>query len=71
MIRSKLNLTLLCNEREIMQIRVGCGVAFELGQATPVIVILNVHSSRVPYLERPDDLNTNSTHDCADLFSMN
>ncbi|WP_201863390.1 hypothetical protein [Microvirga soli] len=46
-----------------MQIRVGCGVAYELGQATPVIAILNVHSSRVSYLERPDDLITNSTHD--------
>jgi hypothetical protein len=63
MIRSKPNLTLRCNAREIMQIRVGCGVANELGQATPVIVILNVHSSRVSYLERPDDLITNSTHD--------
>ncbi|MBL0406698.1 hypothetical protein JKG68_22370 [Microvirga aerilata] len=45
-----------------MQIRVGCGVAYELGQATPVTVILNVHSSGVSYLERPDDLITNSTH---------
>lgn len=62
MIRSKPNLTLRCNAKEIMQIRVGCGVAYELGQATPVTVILNVHSSGVSYLERPDDLITNSTH---------
>jgi transglutaminase-like putative cysteine protease len=39
-----------------MRIRVGCEVSFELPQTTPMIVMLNVHFSRVPDLERPDHL---------------
>ena len=41
-----------------MRIRVGCEMTYELGQATPMIAILNVHSSRVSDLERPDYLIT-------------
>jgi hypothetical protein len=37
-----------------MRIRVGCEMAYELGQVTPMIVTLNVHSSRVSDLERLD-----------------
>jgi hypothetical protein len=63
MIRSTPNLTLLCNEGEIMRLRVGCGMAYELWQAMPIIASLNVHSSRVSGSERPDYLVTTSTHD--------
>ena len=41
-----------------MRIRVGCEMTYELGQVTPMIAILNVHSSRVSDLERPDYLLT-------------
>ena len=41
-----------------MRIRVGCEMTYELGQVTPMIAILNVHSSRVSDLERPDYLIT-------------
>ena len=41
-----------------MRIHVGCEMTYELGQVTPMIAILNVHSSRVSDLERPDDLVT-------------
>jgi hypothetical protein len=37
-----------------MRIRVGCEMAYELGQVTPMIVTLNVPSSRGD-LERPSD----------------
>jgi hypothetical protein len=37
-----------------MRIRVGCEMAYELGQVTPMIVTLNVHSSRVSDLKRLD-----------------
>ena len=46
-----------------MRIRVGCEMTYDLGQVTPVIAILNVHSSRVSDLERPDYLIT--THPCS------
>jgi hypothetical protein len=42
-----------------MRIRVGCEMTYELEQFTPVIVTLNVHSSRVSDLERPDCLVVN------------
>ncbi|MBM6582714.1 hypothetical protein ILT44_21140 [Microvirga sp. BT689] len=41
-----------------MRIRVGCEMTYEFGQVTPMIAILNVHSSRVSDLERPDNLIT-------------
>lgn len=41
-----------------MRILVGCQLTFELAQATPIISILNVHSSRVADLETPDHLVT-------------
>jgi transglutaminase-like putative cysteine protease len=37
-----------------MRIRVGCEMTYELEHATPMIVTLNVHASRVSDLERPD-----------------
>ena len=39
-----------------MRIKVGCELSFELPQTTPMIVMLNVHFSRVSDLERPDHL---------------
>src|SRR5258706_16462679 len=41
---------------EIMRIHVGCELTFEFPQTTPMIVMLNVHFSRVSDLERPDHL---------------
>lgn len=41
-----------------MLLRLGCELAYDLPQPTPMIVILNVHHSRVAYLERPDILVT-------------
>jgi transglutaminase-like putative cysteine protease len=41
-----------------MRIRVGCQMGYELQQATPMIVMLNVHASRVSDLEQPDYLVT-------------
>ena len=41
-----------------MRILVGCEMTYELQQVTPMIVTLNVHSSRVSDLERPDFLVT-------------
>ena len=41
-----------------MRIRIGCRMTYELSQATPIIAMLNVHSSRVSDLERPDFLVT-------------
>src|SRR5215203_480619 len=37
-----------------MRIRVGCEMTYQLGQATPMIIMLNVHASRVSDLEQPD-----------------
>ena len=41
-----------------MRILVGCEMTYEFSQATPVIALLNVHSSRFSDLERPDYLLT-------------
>src|ERR1700677_302997 len=45
--------------QDLMRIRVGCELSFDLPQITPMIATLNVHFSRVPELERPDYLTTN------------
>src|SRR5215203_1935068 len=37
-----------------MRIRVGCEMTYQFAQATPMIVMLNVHASRVSDLEQPD-----------------
>jgi transglutaminase-like putative cysteine protease len=42
-----------------MRIRLGCELNFEFPQSTPMILTLNVHSSRVFELEHPDYLITN------------
>jgi transglutaminase-like putative cysteine protease len=42
-----------------VRIHVGCQLDFQLPQATPMIVALNVHFSRYPDLEHPDLLVTN------------
>ncbi len=42
-----------------MRIHVGCQLSFDFPQTTPMIVTLNVHSSRFSDLERPDYLTTN------------
>jgi transglutaminase-like putative cysteine protease len=41
-----------------MRILVGCEMTYDFPQVTPVITMLNVHSSRVSDLERPDNLVT-------------
>jgi hypothetical protein len=41
-----------------MRIQLGCQMTFELPEVTPMIATLNVHSSRVSDLERPDYLVT-------------
>ncbi|HVY04654.1 MAG TPA: transglutaminase family protein [Burkholderiales bacterium] len=41
-----------------MQIRVGCELTYECSQATPMILMLNVHSSRSPDIVVPDRLVT-------------
>lgn len=41
-----------------MRIRVGSELTFEFPQPTPLVAILNVHSSRVSDLEKPDYLIT-------------
>ena len=41
-----------------MRIHIGCEFCFEFPQTTPMIVMLNVHFSRVSELERPDYLIT-------------
>ena len=46
-----------------MRIRVGREMTYEFGQVTPMITPLNVHSSRVSDLERPDGRIINPTHD--------
>jgi transglutaminase-like putative cysteine protease len=58
MTESILNPTQLRDQGQILRIRVGCEMTYEVGQVTPMIAILNVHSSRVSDLERPDYLIT-------------
>lgn len=41
------------------RIRLGCELTYEFPNPTPMIVMLNVHYSRVAALERPDHLTTN------------
>ncbi|MFC3229419.1 transglutaminase family protein [Marinibaculum pumilum] len=41
-----------------MRIRLGCEMSYDLPQATPMIAMLNVHYSRVSFLEVPDLLRT-------------
>jgi transglutaminase-like putative cysteine protease len=41
-----------------MRIHLGCELVFDLPQATPMIMMLNVHYSRAAQLERPDHLVT-------------
>jgi transglutaminase-like putative cysteine protease len=41
-----------------MRIRLGCEMSYDLPAPTPMIVMLNVHYSRVADLERPDHLVT-------------
>ena len=42
-----------------MRSHVGCELIFDFPQTTPMIVMLNVHFSRVSDLERPDHLMIN------------
>jgi transglutaminase-like putative cysteine protease len=46
------------NCRKDMRIRLGCEMTFAFPQETPMIATLNVHSSRVSDLEKPDNLIT-------------
>ncbi|MEL7469698.1 MAG: transglutaminase family protein [Pseudomonadota bacterium] len=39
-----------------MRLRLGCSLEFELPQPTPMIAMLNVHYSQIPFLEQPDIL---------------
>ena len=41
-----------------MRIHLGCELTYDLPAATPMIVTLNVHYSRIGHLERPDHLTT-------------
>lgn len=41
-----------------MRIRIGCQLSYQFPQATPMIVLLNVHFSRAAALEYPDHLRT-------------
>lgn len=41
-----------------MRIRIGCELSYDFPQATPMIVLLNVHYSRAAALEYPDHLRT-------------
>jgi transglutaminase-like putative cysteine protease len=41
-----------------MRIHLGCELSYDLPQVTPLIALLNVHHSRVGYLEVPDQLVT-------------
>lgn len=41
-----------------MRLRLGCALGFELPQPTPMIAMLNVHYSQIPFLERPDVLHS-------------
>ncbi|WP_077035553.1 transglutaminase family protein [Pelomonas sp. KK5] len=54
-----------------MKIRIGFEIAYRLPQATPMILALNVHHSRVGDLRRPDHLMTSpsvTTSGYRDLF---
>ena len=39
-----------------MKFRVGCELQYHFPQATPVIMLLNIHYSRISDLERPDHI---------------
>jgi len=41
-----------------MRIRLGCTLDYRFEVPTPMIAVLNVHHSRVPFLEQPDVLRT-------------
>ena len=41
-----------------MRVKLGCRLQYDLPQTTPMIVLLNVHYSRVGDLEYPDYLRT-------------
>ena len=41
-----------------MRLRLGCELSYELAQPLPMIALLNVHYSLVPFLEEPDRLTT-------------
>lgn len=43
-------------QRDVMKFRVGCELQYHFPQATPVIMLLNIHYSRVSDLERPDHI---------------
>jgi transglutaminase-like putative cysteine protease len=47
-----------CGRRGFMRILVGCEMTYDFEQVTPMIATLNVHSSRVSDMERPDFLVT-------------
>jgi transglutaminase-like putative cysteine protease len=51
------------NGRSILRIHVGSELTFDLPQPTPLVAILNVHSSRVSDLEMPDHLVTSPSVD--------
>ncbi|SMX38030.1 hypothetical protein [Maliponia aquimaris] len=40
----------------MMGLHLGCRLVFALGQPTPMILLLNAHSSRAGDLEQPDRL---------------
>jgi hypothetical protein len=41
-----------------MRLHLGCELRFDMPAATPMIALLNVHYSQVPFLERPDVLRS-------------
>ena len=41
-----------------MRLHLGCELRFSMPAATPMIALLNVHYSQVPFLERPDVLRS-------------
>lgn len=41
-----------------MRLRLGCELTYDFIAPTPMIALLNVHYSRVPYLETPDRMRT-------------
>src|SRR4051812_43451914 len=46
------------HDKDSMQIRVGYELTYDLPQATPMILTLNVHHSRVSDLTAPDHMQT-------------
>jgi transglutaminase-like putative cysteine protease len=46
----------LAAAEKVMRLRIGYELRYQFPQPTPVIVMLNVHDSRVCDLERPDDI---------------